>query len=177
VERLPYNPGLVEAASREFADILRARYPEWCSLLTMIRLKPDEPWRMDLVVPSPTGDEDRALQFWMNNYYTTSMNYDEPSIGFGHWHTHLGCCDSMEELPDLADAIRTDMKVEYFDCAWDSSHWWVLDDWNDEFFSELLNDPSWSGRIRVRSWGGTRDGEYRLDSLAKRPDCNNKEQD
>ena len=51
MERLPYDPGLVGNASREFADILCVRYPEWSSLLTMIRLHPDEPWRMDPVCP------------------------------------------------------------------------------------------------------------------------------
>ena len=163
MERLPYDPGLVGNASREFADILCVRYPEWSSLLTMIRLHPDEPWRMDLFVPSPTGDEDRALQFWMNN--PSGMNYDEPSIGFGDWHTHLG--NSMEELLDLADAIRADKMVEYFVLDWDPSHWWVFGDLRNDYLLDLLADPSSSGRIRVRSWGGTRDGEYSLDDFKR----------
>jgi hypothetical protein len=163
VERLPYNPGLVEDASREFVDILSSRYPEWISLLSMIREGPDEPWRMDLIVPSPTGDEYRALQFFMNN--PSGMNYDEPSIGFGDWDTHLG--NSMEELLDLADAIRADKMVEYFVLDWDPSHWWVFGDLRNDYLLYLLADPSSSGRIRVRSWGGTRDGEYSLDDLKR----------
>jgi len=164
VEQRTYDPSLVGDASRKYADILCARYPEWSSLLTMIRLQPDEPWRMDLLVPSPTGDEDRALQFWMNAY-PTCMNYDEPSIEFGHMHAHLGVCGSMEELLDLADAIRADKMVEYFDLSWDPTHWWVFGDLRDDYLLDLLTDPSSSGRIRVRSWGGTKDGEYGLDDL------------
>ena len=95
---------------------------------------------------------DRALQFWM--YNPSGMNYDEPSIGFGDWHTHLG--NSMEELLDLADAIRADKMVEYFVLDWDPSHWWVFGDLRNDYLLDLLADPSSSGRIRVRSWGGTK---------------------
>jgi hypothetical protein len=38
----------------------------------------------------------------------------------------------------------------------------------NDYLLDLLADPTSSGRIRVRSWGGTRDGEYRLDDLMRK---------
>lgn len=161
----PALAGWLSPASAGMAGALVARRPD---LDRALRMAPRDDGTFDLVVAlgSPTGDAGRIVVLWMEG--------DEPSVGFGPWHTHGGCLASSSEpgdeyraIADLIDAILSDRTVLITDVGGNfPGAVTVLDLREADALAEELTSPYSSGRLRLESWGGTVDREWCLDDLA-----------
>lgn len=161
-------PALIEgltAASAEMAEALVARRPD---LVHALRMEPrsEGVFQLVVVLASPTRDDGRTVVLWMEG--------DEPSVGFGPWHTHAGCLapsgglgDECRAIADLIDAILSDHVVLITDVGGENSGFVRIVDLRDAVaLAEELTSPYSSGRVRVASWGGTADRGWCLDDLA-----------
>jgi hypothetical protein len=117
-------------------------------------------------VPAPSDDPRSELFVWVDGG-------DDPSVGFGIWHTHedvWGAClpDGAERdaLLDLIEGILADRYVICEDvggigvgtCT-------ILDLSEDDALLEELTSKCSPGRAHLRSWSGRLDREVALDDL------------
>lgn len=156
VTSVPLDLSRLSAASRMFADRLFGFAPDVKQHAAM-ETDAREAGRFQLLVtiPSPTGDADRAIVFWMEG--------DEPSLGFGEWHTHASLFGqpnhgSLDELLDLFRAIRADRVVLCrTDATKDNHNETLLDLREPDALEDELTSPAGSGELELLSWGGTAD--------------------
>lgn len=152
--------------SREFATKLFERFPEMSSVAKMYRINPQLDFELFIEYPSPTGDMSRNLIVWVED-----DEYGEPSIRFGPWDTHasvwkleVSAKDEISALLDLIQAIVADKFVLIKDIGTEyDANEIVLDLRDPDALVEELTGKWSSGKIRIRSFSGTRDGEFRLE--------------
>lgn len=156
---------LLTPASAAMTELLVARCPDVEQALRMTS-RSDGTFQLVLVLESPTRDDDRAMELWMEG--------DEPSVGFGTWHTHGGCLtasgeigDQCRAIADLVDAILSDRLVLITDVGEATSGFVTVVDLREaDALAEELTSPTSSGRVWVTSWGGTADRAWCLEDLA-----------
>ncbi|MAQ17472.1 MAG: hypothetical protein CMN30_22090 [Sandaracinus sp.] len=146
--------------SRSMAQAIATRRPD---LTSAMEADPEHPSRLRLLLPSPTGESSRDVLVWMRD--------DEPSLGFGPWHTHATVWahfaeprEQDEALAELLLAILEDQLVICVDVGGphDGSAG-VIDLREPTAITDALTEPGGSGHVRLLSWGGTKDAEHRLD--------------
>ncbi len=97
---------------------------------------------------------------------------DEPSLGFGPWHTHATVWahfaeprEQDEALVELLVAILEDRFVIWVEVGGphDGKAVGVIDLREPTAIADALTEPGSSGHVRLLSWSGTKDAEHRLD--------------
>jgi hypothetical protein len=162
--RVPLERSVLTAASRWFAARALATFPEIAPHAFGVPHR-DRVGEHDLQieVPSPTGDPDRALVFWMAD--------DEPSLGFGPWHTHATLFGELEtdgctRMLEHARAIFADQFVVCRELGgtYDGRRS-ELDLREPMALVEELTSPYSCGTVELQSWGGTVDRRVTLADL------------
>ena len=147
--------------SRSMAHAIATRRPD---LTSSMEAEPEHPSRLRLLVPSPTGDSSRDVLIWMCD--------DEPSLGFGPWHTHATVWahfaeprEQDEALVELLVAILEDRFVIQVDVGGphDGTAVGVIDLREPNAIADALTEPGSTGHVRLLSWSGTKDAEHRVD--------------
>ena len=165
-ETSPYDAALVTPPSRRFAEQLFARFPDLRHHARMGRAKPEEPWRLVVPVPPPSGDACLELVVWVDEV-------EEPSVAFGSWHTHESCWaagdgsgESEDTILDLVAAIMSDRVVLCDDVGREAAdHATIVDLSQPDALLEELTSPYGSGRVHLRSWSGQVDRVVGLEDV------------
>ncbi len=129
--------------------------PEWSDLCLMEKSEDGDSFELRVEVPSPTGDERRTIVFFVSD--------GEPSIAFGHWHSHgvasLGTDDDYQEIDliEAADLILTGDIVCFYEIEADPAFGGILDLRRPDEILDLLTDPHTSGPVDILSWDGRKD--------------------
>lgn len=152
----PLELAKLSPASRQFATRLFTAVPqaEPCS-----RMEGRAHADLLVEIPSPTGDPDRRLSIWMEGG-------DEPSVGFGEWHTHDGLWPGDDAMVELVKAILADQFVLTHDVG--GTHPGScegLDLRDPNALVEELTSRHSPGRVRLRTWSGRGDREVGLQDL------------
>ncbi|MCY3002414.1 MAG: hypothetical protein NTV21_11480 [Planctomycetota bacterium] len=152
----PLELAKLSPESRQFATRLFAAVPqaEPCS-----RMEGRAHADLLVEIPSPTGDPDRRLVIWMEGG-------DEPSVGFGEWHTHDGLWGGDDAMVELVKAILADQFVLAHDIG--GTHpgsCGGLDLRDPNALVEELTSRHSPGRVRLWTWSGRGDREVGLQDL------------
>lgn len=142
----------LDQASRAFAEQLFARFPAWSTLAS-----PDASGGIVVDVPSPTGDPERALRFWMER--------GEPSVAVGAWHTHEGLWPSRDAWLAFIEDILGDRRL-FLVIPGNPASWSVLEDSGDDEIADALTESPSPREVRVVSWSGARDRIVRMSDLS-----------
>lgn len=159
---------LLTELSHNFATKLFARFPKMASVAQMYQTNPNLDFELFINYPSPTGDTSRNLIVWVED-----DEYGEPSVSFGAWDTHASVAgatastqESTSALLDLMQAIIADefVLIKNIATEYDVDET-VLDLREPDALMEILTGRWSSGKIWIRSFSGTRDGEFTLEDL------------
>jgi hypothetical protein len=118
-------------------------------------------------IPSPTGDPGRQVVAWV-------VGGDEPSVGFGEWHTHSGDETAARDPTGEADAIvgviegiLADQVVLIYDVGGKTDgDCGVVDLRDQDILLHVLTSPRSPGRVKIKSWSGHGDREVGLEDLS-----------
>jgi hypothetical protein len=115
---------------------------------------------LDVVVPSPTLDEPRLLEVWVDEVAT-------PSIGFGPTHRHESPdAEGIAAVIDLARAVLADQVVIIEDVG---GQYPGHGDWIDlrepDALVDALTSPYSPGRAILKSWSGSADRNIDTESV------------
>jgi hypothetical protein len=142
----------LDQVSQAFAEQLFARFPAWSTLAS-----PDASGSITVDVPSPAGDPERRLRFWMER--------GEPSVAVGGWHTHAGLWPSRDAWFAFIEDILCDRTL-FLVIPGHPASWSILEDPVEEEIADVLTDPSAPREVRVLSWSGSRDRIVRMSDLS-----------
>jgi hypothetical protein len=158
----PFDLDVLGVVSRRLACAVFRVFPELAEHATMVQSVEADGLTLDISVPSPTGDEDRAL-------FLTVYEHENggPTLDFGPNHIHAAIDDEdFEELVDWLAAILEDQLLIAKDPGlpghWDAE--W-LDLREADALEDYLTDPEKSGRARLKSWSGKADRDVSTDTL------------
>lgn len=165
-ERAELDEGRITSESRRFAAELFARFPDLRRYAAMERVQGQESWTLVVMVPAPSGDHQAEMVIWVEGG-------DDPSVGFGNWHTHENVwgADTKEggeraALLDLIEGIMADRFVICEDVGGVGDKIaTILDLSADDALLEEITSKYCPGRVRLRSWSGRLDREVSLDDL------------
>lgn len=165
-KQFPLEINLLGNTSSLFAVRLFEHLPALESYATMVKSVNEETFDLFLEMSSPTGDEDRNLTIWIDES-------DEPSVGFGTWHTHASVWqvgtdhpDDIDAIIDLVGAILNDEFVLIKDVGGEyDGHTGIIDLRQKDSLAEELTSRYSPGKVKVLSWTGARDSEIGLDNL------------
>ena len=126
----------------------------------MIRSGETDGLSLNLVIPSPTGDEARQCVVWVDEVAT-------PSIGFGPSHTHeQSDDDGIAAILNILHAILADQLLIIEDVGGTySGHGAWIDLRDPEALEEELTSPYSPGRALLKSWSGKIDHPVSTDTL------------
>ncbi len=151
LETLELDPSRLTKLSRTFLSQLAQRFPELANLARMDRRPEATECDLRVEVPSPSGDPERTLVIWMNQG-------DEPSVGFGPWHTHAGLeltpdgCDEMDAILDVVQSIVEDRVFLYQEAEGTKIGAVSLFDVDrPEWLVDELTSPNSSGRGKAKT--------------------------
>ena len=128
--------------------------------------RPDsDEFDLSVEVPSPVGDPNRKLVVWIEG--------DEPSVGFGEWHTHAGVWALTEGSTDAAgsliaavEAILSDRLVLIYNVGGEyDGHWGLVDLRDRDGLLDELTSKFSPGRVKIRTWSAQGDREVRLEDF------------
>lgn len=149
------STGRLDPASQLFVDQLLARFPAWREL-PHLDAPGDPPGGTVVDVPSPTGDADRALRFWIER--------GVPSLKYGTWHTHEDLWPRQDAWFAFIEDILCDRTL--FLVIPGHPVWCVLEEPVEEELAEVLTAPSAPREVRVVSWSGARDRVVTVSDIA-----------
>jgi hypothetical protein len=157
LETAPFDEALACEESRRFARALFERFPWMRALAQLERPVGSECWGLLVIAPAPSGDERATVVVWDDCG-------DDPSLGFGAWHTH----DEPETLIDLLSGIFANRYVTSEELGGAPHPFDELLDLDDEnaLLDELTAKYS-TGRVRLRSWSGALDREWTIADLER----------
>jgi len=147
--------------SRRLSLAIFSVMPELRQYASAIQSGEKDGMSLNLIIPSPTGDEARLCQVWVDEVAT-------PSIGFGPSHTHERPDDAgIAVILDLLRAILADQVLIIEDAggAYSGSGGWI-DLRDPEALEEELTSPYSPGRALLKSWSGKADRPVSTDTLA-----------
>lgn len=154
-ETLPFDPGALAPALRRLAERTFEAVPELKVDAVIVRRESATP---SVEIDSPTADPSRRLVIWMDDG-------DEPSVGFGDWHTHASVW-THEDVIELIAAIVTDRFVLAEDVGGEfDGHRGVVDLRVPDALADELTGPHSSGRVRLLTWSGRGDREVAAGDL------------
>lgn len=151
---------LLGEISRRFLSALVARYPTFLEYSTMVEQSEPDGLSLSICIPSPTGDEGRAVYIWVDESVT-------PSVGFGPGHTHCEADDlGIVQAIALVGAVLSDHILVATDMGgkFDGHSAWL--DLRDPLalISELTS-PYSPGSLRLTSYSGAADRLISLSDL------------
>lgn len=140
--------------SAAFARRLFSEHPGLRSWAVAETLQADEGPSLLVQIPPRNPAQEQPLTLWMEDG-------DEPSLGFGEWHTHAGLQDNDDQdgaIIKLLLAILADEFVLLQDVggAYDGNVT-ALDLRNEDALLEELTSPYSPGCARIISWTGQAD--------------------
>lgn len=162
------NISLLTKLSHDFATKLFARFPKMAPVAQMYQTNPNLDFELFINYPSPTGDTSRNLIIWVED-----DEYGEPSVSFGTWDTHASVVeatsstqDDTSALLDLIQAIIADefVLIKNIATEYDVNET-ILDLREPDALVEMLTGRWSSGKVRIRSFSGIRDGEFTLEDI------------
>jgi hypothetical protein len=165
-EAVDLNVSLLTGHSKRLASRLFHQLPESRNHARMEPSSAPDEYKILVEIPSPSGDSNRQVVLWMEDYV-------EPSVGFGEWHSHAGVETPDEDFTRQADgiihllqAILADQIVLIYDVGGSYDGNWGLVDLRDEdaLLEELTSEFS-PGRVKIRTWSGCGDREIGLEDL------------
>ncbi len=110
-------------------------------------------------IASPTGEPGRSIVLFLSN--------GDPSLTYGPCHIHCAPDDEgMTEIVNLIQKIIMDVVViaEEIQSKYDNyADWFDLSD--TQSLAEEMTSPYSSGKFRLKSWTGTKDGDFDLSDL------------
>lgn len=145
--------------SRRLAVALFAAVPEAQQRATMFRSSEKDEASLSVLIPSPTGDVARCIYVWVDD--------EDPSIGFGHSHTHHSPDDAgIAEVVELCRAMLDDKLIIIQDVGGEfDGHAYWLDLREPDALEEALTGRYSTGRANLKSWSGQADREVGLTDL------------
>lgn len=151
---------------REYATRLFQRLPQYASCARMVRCKDSDEFFLIAKIPSPTEDAMREIVFWIEET-------EEPSVGFGEWHTHASVESPIQDrtdeeglIIDLIEGILADQIVLIYNIGGKyDGDWGLLDLRDEDALLDELTDEDSLGRLRIKTWSGESDREVGLDDL------------
>lgn len=146
--------------SKRFASALFAAFPNVRVHSEMIQSGENDGLSIDIRVPSPSGENDRLIEIWVDEKAT-------PSIGFGPDHTHRNPDESgITEVIELLRAILDGrlLIIQYVGGEYAKFGRWLDLREPDALEDELTSECS-PGRATLKSWSGEADRVVGLESL------------
>ena len=157
----PYDQSALGSVSRRLSLAIFSVMPELQQYASTIHSGETDGMSLNLVIPSPTGDEARICQVWVDEVAT-------PSIGFGPSHTHERSDDAgIAAILGLLRAILADQLLIIEDVGGTySGHRSWIDLRDPEALEEELTSPYSPGHALLKSWSGKADRPVSVDTLA-----------
>ena len=152
IQRQPLELEALGAFSQQFALAIFDAMPHLQQHAWMAQSGEADGLSLDVLAPSPTLDDERLMQIWVDEIGT-------PSIGFGPSHTHDSPnAAGISAIIDLATAILNDQLLIIEDIG---GKYPGHADWLDlrapDALVEELTSPYSSGRAVLKSWSGLAD--------------------
>ncbi|HTV30947.1 MAG TPA: hypothetical protein VMF32_24645 [Xanthobacteraceae bacterium] len=156
-----YDQSALGSVSRRLSSAIFSVMPELHQYASTIHSGETDGMSLNLVIPSPTGDEARLCQVWVDEAAT-------PSIGFGPSHTHEPSDDAgIAAIVGLLRAILADQLLIIEDVGGTySGHGGWIDLRDPEALEEELTSPYSPGHALLKSWSGKVDRPVSVDTLA-----------
>jgi hypothetical protein len=139
--------GRLDQTAQAFVEQLLARFPAWRAFASL-DASGAAPDGTVMDVPSPTGEPDRALRFWIER--------GVPSVEYGTWHTHQDLWPSQDAWFAFIEDILCDRAL-FVVMPGPPVWWFVLEDPVDEELADVFTAPSAPREVRVVSWSGALD--------------------
>ena len=159
-EQIALDQDALGSFSKRLAATVFAAFPDARRYASMIRSGEKDGQSLNIVIPSPTEDDGRYIEIWVDESAT-------PSIGFGPSHKHYSPDDAgISETIELCRAILYDRLLIIQDVGgeYDGHSDW-LDLRYPEALEEELTSPYSPGRAILKSWSGKADRMVGLDNL------------
>jgi hypothetical protein len=159
-EQFALDEDALGSFSKRLAVAVFAAFPDARHHATMIRSGEKDGLSLSVVFPSPTKDDDRCMQIWVDEVAT-------PSVEFGATHTHYGADDmGICETVELCQAVLDDRLLIIQDLGgeYDGHSSWI-DLREPEALEEELTNRYSPGRAILKSWSGKADREIGLENL------------
>jgi hypothetical protein len=148
------------AFSKRLASALFTAFPDARQNARMVPSGETDGLSLSVLFPSPTRDEGRCAEVWVDEVAT-------PSIGFGPSHTHFTADNSgIAETVEFCQAIMADRLLIIQDIGGEHdghSSWMDLRD--PEALGAELTSPHSPGRALLKSWSGAADREIGPEDL------------
>jgi hypothetical protein len=156
-----YDQPALGSISRRLSLVIFSIMPELQQYASTIHSGETDGMSLNLVIPSPTGDDARLCQVWVDEMAT-------PSIGFGPSHTHERSDDAgIAAILDILHAILADQLLIIEDVGGPySGHGGWIDLRDAEALEEELTSPYSPGHALLKSWSGKADRTVSTDTLA-----------
>ncbi len=155
----PFEIDALGALSRRLACAVFQVFPELAEQAIMYPSNETDGFSLEIAVPSPSGDDDRALCLWIDEHAG-------PTLFFGPNHAHGDIYDEdFVELVAWIGAILDDhlLILEEQDIPGEWTQW--LDLREPDALEDYLTAPNNSGRVRLKSWSGKLDRDVSTDTL------------
>jgi hypothetical protein len=161
-ERPLFDLDALGAVSRRLACAVFQVFPELVEHATSIAAAETDGLTLQLRVPSPTGDADRAILMTV-----CAPENGGATLDFGPNHIHAAVDDEdFSELVEWLAAILEDRLLIAKDPGlpgpWDAE--W-LDLRETDALEDYLTDPEKTGRVTLKSWSGKADRDVSSDML------------
>lgn len=159
-DQLPLEHDALGSFSKRLAAAVFAAIPVARHYATMVHSGEKDGRSLNVLIPSPSGDDKRCVCIWVDEVVT-------PSVGFGPSHTHFSPDDAgISETIELCRAVLEDklLIIQNVGGKYDGHSGW-LDIRDPEAIEEELTSPYSPGRAILKSWSGKVDREVGLADL------------
>lgn len=149
-----YDHTRLGSVSQRLSKAIFSSLPDLRPYAATIQAHETDGLSLDLVIPSPTGDQERRIVVWVDESLS-------PSVGFGPNHIHEDSDErGLASVVDLVRAILGDKLIIIQDIGGDypgHSSW--IDFRIPEALEEELTSRYSPGRALLKSWSGQADRE------------------
>jgi hypothetical protein len=159
-DRLSLEYSALGAISQRLYSTILTGLPELLAYASMMKSGEPDGFSISIVVPSPTRDETRSFEIWVDEVAT-------PSIGFGPSHTHESADENgIATVIERARAILHDQLLIIEDIGGDYPGFsaWIDLGIPDALEEELTSQYS-SGHALLKSWSGKGDRQLSIKEL------------
>lgn len=157
---LQFESSALGAFSQRLSAAIFEAFPQFRADAAMIESGEKDGLSLKLIVQSPTGDQERTPQVWVDEKAT-------PSIGFGPDHTHESEDDEgISAIVDMLQAMLADQLIilEEIDGNYPGSSRWI-DLREPDALEEQFTSQYSGSRFRLKSWSGRADREIDIADL------------
>lgn len=144
IETAQFDLEALEPRSRQFAEDLLNRFPQFRSSVVMERQAGTPDWTLLVTVPAPSGDPLSTIEVWADRD-------DGPGVRFGTWHTHESLCDR-GTLFELIEGILVGRFALCEPLGDEAPRSTLLDLADSEALVDELTRHNAPGQVIIRSW-------------------------